>query len=59
MQVSVPIKSKVKTQNYSYCIIEAPNQNTKGRANLFDTWEGIKKNLNVPPETLIFMNREP
>lgn len=38
MQVSVPIKGKVKTQNYSYCIIDPPHKNIKGRANVFETW---------------------
>ena len=34
MQVSVPIKSKVKTQFYYYCVVDSAQESIKGKANL-------------------------
>ena len=57
MQISVPIKTKTKQQTYSYSIVESSSRTIKGKANVFDTWTEMKKNVKVPPETLVFMTK--
>ena len=39
MQVSVPIKAKVKQQFYYYSVVDSVGKCTKGKANVFETWK--------------------
>jgi hypothetical protein len=45
MQISLPIKTKAKQQLYQYALMTSPTKYIKGKAELMDNWEDMKKGI--------------